>query len=125
MNWLFAAVLCVALVELVLRLPFAGTVVRITDSGRRSLRVVRSPAISDHWKERALSAYARNTMIASLRLALLLAVLAAVAAVLVVAFDRILPGFQPFILGWVGVGFSCGFACVYAWVRGRRPRGDV
>ena len=117
MNWFLTAILCVLLVELALRLPFADVVAGVSKSGGRAVRVVRAKAVSDHWKEKALAAYAQTTFLSSIKLAGLLVVLLTIAAVLVAALEQISGGFQSFILGWRGIGFSIVFASLYLTVR--------
>ncbi len=117
LNWFLTAILCVLLVELALRLPFAATLAAVSRTGVRAVRVIRAKAVSDHWKEKALAAYAQITFLSSIKLAGLLAVLLAVAAVLVVALEQISSGFQSFILGWHGIAFSIVFASLYLKVR--------
>ena len=117
MNWFLTAILCVLLVELALRLPFAAVVAGVSKSGGRAVRVVRAKAVSDHWKGKALAAYAQTTFLSSIKLAGLLVVLLTIAAVLVAALEQISGGFQSFILGWRGIGFSIVFASLYLTVR--------
>ena len=117
MNWLLTGLLCILLVELALRLPFAAVVAAVSKSSARAVRVVRAKAVSDHWKEKALAAYARTTFLSSMKLAALLAVLLTFAAVLVVALEQVSGGFQSFILGWRGIGFSIVFASFYLMAR--------
>ncbi|SLN70780.1 hypothetical protein [Oceanibacterium hippocampi] len=125
MNWLLTAVLCVILVELVIRLPFVAATAGIRRSGGRALHVVRAAGISDHWKEKAMAAYARATFLSSMKLAGLLIAVLAVAYLMVLAFEQGLPGFQDFILGWLGLVFSALFASAYAALRWRVLRGRV
>ena len=125
MNWILTAILCVPLVEIALRLPFTATVAQAGASGAKAMRVVRSRAISDHWKEKAMAAYARRTFLASLKLAGLLAVLLGVAAILVLLFERVARGFPEFLLGWRGIGFSVVFASLYYAVRKSLVHGGV
>lgn len=117
MNWFLTAVLCVLLVELALRLPFAAAVAVLSRSGGKAFRVIRAKSVSDHWKEKALAAYAQTTFLSSIKLAGLLVVLLAVAAVLVVVLEQISSGFQSFILGWRGIAFTIVIASLYLTVR--------
>lgn len=96
MSWFLTALLCVLLVELALRLPFAATVAVLSKSGARAVHVVRAKSVSDHWKEKALAAYAQTTFLSSLKLAGLLLLLVALATLAVVALDPIFDGFQRF-----------------------------
>lgn len=117
MNWFLTAILCVLLVELALRLPFAAALGGVIRSGGRAVRVIRAKAVSDHWKEKALAAYAQTTFFSSIKLAGILVILLAVAAVLVVALEQISGGFQSFILGWRGIAFSIFLASFYLTIR--------
>ena len=117
MNWFLTAILCVLLVELALRLPFAAVVAAVSKTGGRAFRAVRAKAVSDHWKEKAMGAYAQNTFFSSVKLAGLLVVLLTIATVLVLALEQVCDGFQSFILGWRGIGFSIAFASLYLTAR--------
>lgn len=120
MNWILTAVLTVLVVEVALRLPFVAVMTRLARSTGKALRTVSSKAISDHWKEKALGAYARTTFVSSLKLAGLLAAVLAIAAILMVAFDRVSGGFQDMLLGWRGLTLSLVLASLY--VTFARPR---
>lgn len=117
MNWFLTAILCVLLVELALRLPFASTISEVIRSIEKAFHVIRAKAVSDHWKEKALAAYAQITFFSSIKLAGLLVVLLTIAAGLVVALGQISGGFESFILGWRGISFSIVFASLYFKVR--------
>jgi hypothetical protein len=117
LNWFLAAVFCVPLVELALRLPFGPALTGLSKAGTRAVRVVRAKSVSDHWKEKAMAAYAQATFLSSLKLAFLLFVLFGVAAMLVVALDSIGSGFQGFILGWQGIALSIVVAGLYLKAR--------
>lgn len=125
MNWLLTAILCLLLAELVLRLPFGAAVIDVSRSGRKAVHVVRTKAVSDHWKEKALAAYAQTTFLSSIKLAGLLTVLFTVAVVLVVAFEQSSRGFNRFIVSWHGIGFSVIFASLYLTARKSIVRGRI
>jgi hypothetical protein len=74
-------------------------------------------AVSDHWKEKAMGAYAQETFVCSIKIAGLLAAVLAVAAGLVWTFEQGFNGFQNFILGWRGLGFSIVVASIYLLAR--------
>ncbi len=59
---------CLAVVELFFRLPFMARVEAVNAGALRALGVVRSPRISDHWKEKVLPSYAGRILRASLGL---------------------------------------------------------
>lgn len=124
MNWLLSALLCILLVELVRRLPLGEIMATILDTVGRSIRVVGAPRISDHWKEKAMGAYARATFAGTARLGLVLALVVGVAVAIVVGLDELSPGFQDFMLGWVGIGWTLLFATAWFMVQKRLRRGS-
>lgn len=117
MNWILTALLCIILVEAAIRLPFQTTIAGVSRSGRRALRVMQASTVSDHWKEKAMAAYARTTFLSSLGLAGLLLVLLIPAALMVGVLDRVSEGFQSFLFGWRGIGLSVVFALTYLMLR--------
>lgn len=123
MNWVFLIVLCALLVELVLRLPFVSALQALQRTSRRAMAVVTAKRISDHWKEKAMGAYASRTFIASAQIAGLLAIVLGVATLLVLAFDWFWAGFQTFILGWVGLVSSVVAASLYIIIRKKLSHG--
>ncbi len=66
----------VVLVELARALPLGANLKRLAAAGRKSLGVVRSSRISDHWKEKVLPSYAGGILGASLLNLLYLLILA-------------------------------------------------
>ena len=123
MNWLLTIVFCAVLVELVLRLPFLDPLRALRWSSNRAMRVVTAKAVSDHWKERAMGAYARKTFVASVKIAGLLAVVLGAATLLVLALDRLSEGFQAFVLSWAGLGSSVVVSSLYVVARRAVIRG--
>lgn len=123
MNWLLTMVLCAALVELVLRLPFLDPLKALRWFSNRAMRVVTAKAVSDHWKERAMGAYARKTFVASVKIAGLLAIALGAAILLVLALDWLFEGFKAFILNWTGLGGSIIAASLYIVARKAVIRG--
>lgn len=123
MNWLLSALLCILVVELVRLLPLAEIMSAILETVGRSIRLVGAPRISDHWKEKAMGAYARATFVDTGRLGLALALVVGVAIACVVGLDRVSPGFQDFMLGWVGIGWTLLFATGWYMVQKRLRQG--
>lgn len=72
MRWALLAIATIAAVELFLRLDIAGRARQLLAVVRKVLRVMQSSAISDHWKERALLAYAGRMFTGSVTLLALL-----------------------------------------------------
>jgi len=73
--------------------------------------------VSDHWKEKAMLAYAGMMFSCSLKLAGWLLFLGAGAVLLIITFDQISRGFSSFIVSWQGIGLSIVFASLYLAVR--------
>jgi hypothetical protein len=121
LNWFLTAVFIVPLVELALRLPFATALKALSRAGARAVQVVRANAISDHWKEKAMAAYAQKTFLSSVKLAFLMIVLFGVAVILVVALESVASGFQD----WRGIAISIVFAGLYLKARGAILRGRL
>ncbi|MGG7567369.1 sulfotransferase [Rhodovulum sp. DZ06] len=117
MNWLLAAALCVALVEMFMALPLAAPLRALTRSAGKAARVVSAKGVSDHWKEKAMGAYARATFAATGRLALLLGLIFAAAYALVLLFDAVSGGFEAFLLSWTGIIATLVLATGYAVAR--------
>ena len=120
MTWICAALLCVLLVEIALRLPFLQPMKAFRDTLAKAGKTMGAKAVSDHWKEKAMGAYARITFLASLQLFGLLVVLFGSAAIVVLAVNKAVPGFTDFMTGWQGLVFTGIFATVYAWARTQR-----
>ncbi len=70
---LLASLLALLAVECFIRLPFGREGTNLLTVAGKSVRVLGSKRISDHWKERVLVRYAFDTLKSSLYLALLLA----------------------------------------------------
>ena len=117
MNWLLTVVLCVMLVEVALRLPFSKSLSMLTRSNMRALKVLRTKHVSDHWKEKAMGAYARKTFTCSSQIGLYLGIVLAIAAAVVFGFDLMVPGFAAFILSWTGIVLSLVAASLYFFGR--------
>ncbi|MGB0749339.1 MAG: sulfotransferase [Magnetospiraceae bacterium] len=120
------ALLCIPLVELVLVLPFVPTAQTVIGASQKAARTVAAKRISDHWKEKAMAAYAGRTFGATLALAGLLLIFFIVAGGLSWGIDLLAPGFLGFALGGPGLLLSLGVASVYAVLRHklRKPRRD-
>jgi hypothetical protein len=117
MNWLTTAILSVILVELLIRLPLRGPVTDAAGIATKARHTMLARAISDHWKERALLAYARRLFSSTMRLALVLAAFFLLAALLVLLAESagvLEPGF---LFGWIGILYSLVLATAYATVR--------
>ncbi|MGF1551140.1 MAG: hypothetical protein ACFBWO_01400 [Paracoccaceae bacterium] len=113
------AVLCVVVVEIALRLPFAPLATRAQLTGRKALRTMQASAVSDHWKERVMLAYAVTMLGCSLRLAAMLVLVFGIVGLIAWGFEFVAPGFGEFLLGLTGLALSLVFATAYVTLRRR------
>lgn len=113
MTWVLTTILCIILIEMVLRLPLPAVISEISKIGRKSLRTLSSKSVSDHWKEKAILAYAGSMFASTSKLAGYLAVIGAVAIFLALAFDYAGARVVDFVTSWVGVLFSSIIAMLY------------
>jgi hypothetical protein len=117
MVWLLVALASIGFVEVLLRLPFRGLLFQLKMVVIKVRRVVLSPRISDHWKEKVLLAYAFAMLKTSVLLfgCLILGTFPLAAAVLV---GRSLSVDVPGLLSsWLGVLFATLVAVGYVKVR--------
>ena len=56
-TWALLLISTLIVVELFLRLPLIAHAKELADTLQKSLKVLKSPRISDHWKEKTLQAY--------------------------------------------------------------------
>lgn len=117
MSWGLAAVFSVLMAELLLRAPLSGPLARVRDTSRKALRLVRSRAISDHWKERAMARYALTMAGCTAQLTALLLALAGVGLAFILLADRVVGGFSTFLLRLDVVLFTVLAATGYILVR--------
>ncbi|HEX7873240.1 MAG TPA: hypothetical protein VF475_10035 [Sphingobium sp.] len=118
MIWLPALLLSCLIVEMFAHIPIAQSAVLTLQSGARARRVILSPGISDHWKERVMPVYALRMGRQWLVLAGYFAIFAVVAAGAMAIMERAMPEAALFMLSARGVAF--GFAVSILYFCGRR-----
>lgn len=116
MDWLLTIILCVLMVELVLRLPFVDFLKSLSLYVNNVALILKVKA-SDHWKEKAMGAYAQRTFVVSAKIAGLLAAVLGAVMLVVLALSQLSPGFQAFILSWIGLGIGVVVASLYLVAR--------
>lgn len=125
MLWIASFALCVLLVEALRRLPLMSVATEILQSTTRAVRVIGSSKISDHWKEKAIGAYAVITLRGTLKLAVMMVGVLGGAALLVYTAERLgVKGFSSFFLSWEGLAYTAIGASLYAWARSKATRGQ-
>lgn len=125
MAWLLAALAGVAFVEALLHAPFFPTLNRLRETIARVSWIIRSPRISDHWKERALPRHAGRIFIGTLKIALSLAIAFAPFVILALVAPALGVDLFSFAMSWMGMGFMTAVALAYAWLRSSRAAARV
>ncbi|MDX1735021.1 MAG: hypothetical protein R3228_11670 [Halioglobus sp.] len=122
MIYLATCLLCVIGIELFIALPFLRHIAALGDVSRKTMRVISSARISDHWKEKALQRYSRDMAVSSLTLGLLLAVLFVIVYAASIPIDALLGGGASsleYIVTVPGLVLATAFSVAYVYVRRR------
>lgn len=90
----YYSIIILIVVEIFLRLPVKKHVFRINHYTNRSYHVIRSPVISDHWKEKVILIYAGRIMGSTLSLILYFLLLAGI-FIVISSLGSIIDGFPP------------------------------
>lgn len=117
MNWVLTTVLCVILIEFVVRIPLQAIVSEINTVVRKALHTLGAQSVSDHWKEKVMLAYASSLFTSTMKLAGFLVAVGAVAFLLIFVFDYLGATMSDFIVSWVGIIFSIVVATAYFTIR--------
>ncbi|NBC14800.1 MAG: hypothetical protein GVY09_15995 [Gammaproteobacteria bacterium] len=120
-----SALLCLLLVEAALRLPFGRALSRAVRTGDRARRVLASRHISEHWKEKAVGAYAGHLVGATLALVAMIAGLAAGFLGGARALEALQTGAFGLLLGWPGIVYCTSVASAWAILRRRAERAGL
>ncbi|PWE32979.1 hypothetical protein DDZ14_07770 [Maritimibacter sp. 55A14] len=123
MTWVLTIVITVLLVELLLRLPLLAEARAVAATARRAAHVVGARGISDHWKEKAVPAYAGRMLRASLMLLVWLGLIGLAGTVLTLLADRLAPGTSGTLLSGGGLALSLIAATAHVLLRQRLVRG--
>jgi hypothetical protein len=118
-NFLCSVVIAILAVELMSRLPIATTARRIARAGSRTVRTIFSPAISDHWKEKALLFQARRIACQSLHLGSHVLMVAAACALPIMAGHALGLQTLAYIVSLWGILVVTGLAIGYAFAKTR------
>jgi hypothetical protein len=117
MSWLLTALICIAVIEIVLRMPLARLADEARDVLHRSQHTLRSDAISDHWKEKVLLVYARKLFACTLQLAFIILAIGSLVVCLIWLADQLVAESAEFVLSWRGLLYSTLFATAYVKLR--------
>ena len=106
-------------VELAIRMPLVTICVDISSVGLKSLHVLGSKSISEHWKEKVMLAYACRLLRLVAKLLAVLAVIAGLLTLLVLALESCGMPIADFVASWTGVLFATAIAAAYFAARKR------
>ncbi len=119
---ILCAVASILSVEIARRLGIGPRLLRFNRLLSKSMRVVRSPAISDHWKERVLPRYSAGIFKATLGLALVMILFLAPFALVIALGYGIGEDVDGFLSSLTGILVVTAMAGGYALVRQRIGR---
>ena len=113
MNHIILFIICALCVEIFINCKFIYVLNSILNITRKVTKIIPQQNISDHWKERAIPAYALKIMTSSLQIFLILLVM----IILFIVADYMFEGFVMHALTLFGIMESIIFAFVYFFLR--------
>lgn len=119
MIYVLAAAATVLASECAFRLPLGRVASYWISTAGKSVAVIRSPRISEHWKARAVLAYSVSLLVTTLELALMFASVLGVVAVAWLAGHLFGRDLLHFLVSWQGLGAVTGVSSVYLVARRR------
>jgi hypothetical protein len=117
MAWILLVIAAVLASEAMLRLPLIAQAKSVIDVSGRSMRVLKSKRISDHWKERVLPAYSARMFKGSIGFFVMLCL----ALLPVVILGLLAPGgygaWLHLLLSPLAIAVLCVASLAYIWLR--------
>jgi len=92
MNYLALGILCVFAIELFFHLPVLDPIRGLINVSQKTVKVLSSSRISDHWKEKVLLRYSRDMALASIKIGLGLTFVLILVSAGALSIDLVLPG---------------------------------
>ncbi|MCE7795984.1 hypothetical protein LWE61_05340 [Sphingobium sufflavum] len=123
MIWLPTLLASCLAAELFLHMPIARQARRTLGSCAQAQHVILSRAISDHWKEKVMPAYALRLGRQSLMLAAYFAAFTLLAAATMQGMDRLMPDAARFMGS--ARGLAAGFLISLLYLMARRHHGPA
>lgn len=123
MIWFLVALAAVLASEAMLRLPLLSQARSVIDVSSRSMRVLRSKRVSDHWKERILPAYSKRMAIGSIGFFLSLCLALLPVAMLGVVAPGGFDVWLHHLLRPSAIAVLCAVSLAYIWLRLKFSRG--
>ena len=113
MNHLILFVLCLLVVEILIRSNYIPLIKSLTKVSKKAISTILNKNISDHWKENIIPKYSLQMMNYSLQMLLILFL----NIFIFVIADNLFSGVLTFTLSWNGIIESILFAFCYAYSR--------
>jgi len=117
MRWILSIAICIILIEFTILMPLKKIISGLVEVGHKASYIVRSKAISDHWKQKVVLYYAKMMFIFTMYLTFIFACISLVAILLLWGATFIDPDIQLFFLSWVGLLFSTAVFTIYIYTR--------
>lgn len=117
MVWIFVLVAAVLASEAFLRLPLLPVIRRVTETARKSQRVLGSKRISDHWKEKILPSYSWVIGKGSVQFFVMLMLALAPVALLGLVFPGGMTAWGAVLVRPVVMLVLCLASIAYIWLR--------
>ena len=117
MSWVLIIVLCIILIEILVRIPIKAVLSEISVVMRKAIHILGAKSVSDHWKEKAMLAYAGALFTSTMKLAGILVTIGVLVFLLIFIFDYFGASIGELIVSWAGILFSIVVAMIYFKVR--------
>ena len=117
MTWILTAVICIILIEVVVRISIPAVLAQMSTVARKAFHTFGSKSISDHWKEKVMLVYACSLFTNTAKLASFLFLICGMVVLLTIVFDYFGANTGDFIVSWVGITFSLSISVLYFIVR--------
>ncbi len=123
MLWMLVALAGVLASEAMLRLPLIATIKGVVKVSQKSMRLLQSKRISDHWKERVLPAYSLRMAKGSVGFFLLLCAGLLPVVLVGLAYPGGLAAWAEVLLRPLVILALCVVSLGYIWLRVKFTRG--
>ena len=113
MNHFILLLVCILLVEIVLRLDFFHLINLIHKDTKKILKIAFNSKFSDHWKERSIPVYALKLICTSLKIFLIIFFI----FITFIILEFFITGFIGFVASFLGLFESLLFSLTYFFFR--------
>jgi len=116
---IFLVVSTIVIIELVHRSTIASTSKNLQNISQKTVSTVQSNKISDHWKQKAILAYACKIFLTSTKLLANLLFIFSPVILLLLIDTTMGTSFMRSFTSWLGIGLCSGVAIAYWQIRKR------